>query len=79
MPEPEPGAEAQAAEDGGQDSGGAATAASEGDADASEGAGVARPTAAGTMSKADAARVLDAVKDGTPRVAVGGRDAEKDW
>lgn len=32
-----------------------------------------------TMSKADAARLVDGVKDGHPRLRVGGQDTEKDW
>ncbi len=33
----------------------------------------------GVMSREDAARLVEGVKDGTPRVAVGGQDTEKDW
>jgi Ca-activated chloride channel family protein len=63
----------------GQDSGDASADAAGLEGSTPEGADVARPAAPGRMSKEDASRVLDAVKDGTPRVAVGGRDAEKDW
>jgi hypothetical protein len=33
----------------------------------------------GSMTPEEAARLVDGVRDGKPRVYVGGRDTEKDW
>jgi hypothetical protein len=33
----------------------------------------------GTMSREQAARLVDAIPDGRPRVVVGGDGTEKDW
>lgn len=37
------------------------------------------PKGPGEMTKEEAARMVDSVPDGTPRVAMGGHEAEKDW
>ncbi len=48
--------------------------------EAQEGAAaVADPEAEGEMSEAEAARLVDSVKDGRPHVQLTGRDTEKDW
>lgn len=52
----------------------------EGGSEEAEGAAaVADPEAEGQMGEAEAARLVDSVKDGRPHVQLTGRDTEKDW
>lgn len=60
--------------------GGDATALSaEGDEGGSIDAPDGEPTTPGGMSRDQAARLVDSIPDGKPRVVVGGSDTEKDW
>ncbi len=73
----EPGAEGEPQGEGftpGEEQGGA-----EQGSEAEEGAVVSDPKAEGEMSEAEAARLVDSVKDGRPHVQLTGRDTEKDW
>jgi Ca-activated chloride channel family protein len=76
-----------AAKDGAQDgtpgADGSQVSAADGtseDGDDTDAAGaVAGSDGTGEMTRDQAARLVDAVPDGKPRVVVGGRDTEKDW
>ncbi len=51
----------------------------EGEGDSPEGDEGGATSGSGEMTREQAARLVDSVPDGTPRVVVGGRDTEKDW
>ena len=77
--DPEPGEKKQG-EDGQQQDAPTAGDMAKQDGDPEGNATVAKPTGKpGDLTKEEAARLVDGVKDGTPRVAVGGNDTEKDW
>jgi Ca-activated chloride channel family protein len=69
----EPAPDGQGAGEAGADSLSAEGEGADGEAAVSGGAG------AGDLTAEQAARLVDAVEEGRPRVVVGGRDTEKDW